>query len=82
MLQEYATALRYIRALLQLEPGNRQAQASTFLILSFFLLSKIITSCILIKCPCKQELESLVTKRMEFEGMVGMAVTGGAIMIN
>merc|ERR1739848_620442 len=36
-----------IRALLQLEPGNRQAQ----------------------------ELESLVTKRMEFEGMVGMAVT-------
>ena len=24
--QEYATALRYIRALLQVEPGNRQAQ--------------------------------------------------------
>ena len=25
-LKEYATALRFIRALLQLEPGNRQAQ--------------------------------------------------------
>ena len=25
-LKEYATALRYIRALLQIEPGNRQAQ--------------------------------------------------------
>jgi len=49
-LKEYATALRYIRALLQVEPGNRQAQ----------------------------ELENLVTKRMEHEGLVGMAVTGGA----
>ena len=25
-LKEYATALKYIRALLQVEPGNRQAQ--------------------------------------------------------
>ena len=26
--QEYATALKYVRALLQVEPGNRQAQVS------------------------------------------------------
>ena len=25
-LKEYATALKYVRALLQVEPGNRQAQ--------------------------------------------------------
>jgi len=48
-IKEYATALKYIRALLQVEPGNRQAQ----------------------------ELESLVTGRMEHEGLVGMAVAGG-----
>ena len=30
-LKEYATALRYIRALLQLEPGNRQAQVECHL---------------------------------------------------
>ena len=27
-LKEYATALKYIRALLQVEPGNRQAQVT------------------------------------------------------
>ena len=26
MSQEFATALKYVRALLQVEPGNRQAQ--------------------------------------------------------
>jgi len=51
-LKEYATALKYIRALLQVEPGNRQAQ----------------------------ELESLVTKRLEKDGMAGMAVAGGAAL--
>jgi len=49
-LKEYATALKYVRALLQVEPGNRQAQ----------------------------ELEAIVTKRLEKDGMVGMAVAGGA----
>ena len=29
-LKEYATALKYIRALLQVEPGNRQAQVIFF----------------------------------------------------
>ena len=48
-LKEYATALKYIRALLQVEPGNRQAQ----------------------------ELEVIVTKRLEKDGMIGMAVAGG-----
>merc|ERR550525_950499 len=48
-LKEYATALKYIRALLQVEPGNRQAQ----------------------------ELEAIVTKRLEKDGMIGMAVAGG-----
>jgi len=49
-LKEYATALKYVRALLQVEPGNRQAQ----------------------------ELEALVSKKLEKDGMVGMAVAGGA----
>ena len=48
-LKEYATALKYIRALLQVEPGNRQAQ----------------------------ELEIIVTKKLEKDGMIGMAVAGG-----
>merc|ERR1711971_669885 len=51
-LKEYATALKYIRALLQVEPGNRQAQ----------------------------ELETIVTKRLEKDGMIGMAVAGGAVV--
>ena len=59
--QEYATALRYIRALLQVEPGNRQAQVICIKNVLVFLY---------------QELENLVTKRMEHEGLVGMAVTG------
>ena len=33
-LKEYATALRFIRALLQLEPGNRQAQVDHHLTIS------------------------------------------------
>jgi len=49
-LKEYATALKYIRALLQVEPGNRQAQ----------------------------ELEVIASKRLQKDGMVGMAVAGGA----
>merc|ERR1712107_687065 len=49
-LKEYATALKCVRALLQVEPGNRQAQ----------------------------ELESIVSKRLEKDGMIGMAVAGGA----
>ena len=48
-LKEYATALKYVRALLQVEPGNRQAQ----------------------------ELEAIVTKKLEKDGMIGMAVAGG-----
>jgi len=51
-LKEYALALKYVRALLQVEPGNRQAQ----------------------------ELESLVSKRLERDGMVGMAVAGSAFL--
>jgi len=51
-LKEYATALKYVRALLQVEPGNRQAQ----------------------------ELEALVSKKLEKDGMVGMAVAGGAAL--
>ena len=51
-LKEYATALKYVRALLQVEPGNRQAQ----------------------------ELETIVTKKLEKDGMIGMAVAGGATL--
>jgi len=49
-LKEHTMALKYIRALLQVEPGNRQAQ----------------------------ELEVLATKKLEKDGLVGLAVAGGA----
>jgi hypothetical protein len=29
-IKEYAIALKYVRALLQVEPGNRQAQVSSY----------------------------------------------------
>ena len=51
-IKEYQTSLKYIRALLQVQPGNRQAQ----------------------------ELESVVRKKMEKEGLMGMAIVGGATL--
>jgi len=51
-IKEYQTALKYLRALLQVQPGNRQAQ----------------------------DLEAVVKKKMEKEGMIGMAVAGGATL--
>lgn len=51
-IKEYQTSLKYIRALLQVEPGNRQAQ----------------------------DLELIVKKKMEKEGMIGMAIAGGAVL--
>jgi fission 1 protein len=44
--------LKFIRGLLQVEPGNRQAQ----------------------------ELEAIIQKKMEKEGLIGMAVVGGATL--
>lgn len=51
-IKEYQVALKYVRGLLQVEPGNRQAQ----------------------------ELESIIKKKMEKEGLLGMAVVGGATL--
>ena len=51
-IKEYQTALKFIRGLLQVEPGNRQAQ----------------------------ELETIIQKKMEKEGLIGMAVVGGATL--
>ena len=51
-IKEYQTALKFVRGLLQVEPGNRQAQ----------------------------ELEQIIKKKMEKEGLVGMAVVGGATL--
>ena len=51
-IKEYQVAMKYVRGLLQVEPGNRQAQ----------------------------ELESIIKKKMEKEGLVGMAVVGGATL--
>merc|ERR1711976_663199 len=50
-LKEYQTSLKYVRGLLQVEPGNRQAQ----------------------------DLEMIITKKMEREGLIGMAVVGGTV---
>ena len=44
--------MKFIRGLLQVEPGNRQAQ----------------------------ELETIIQKKMEKEGLIGMAVVGGATL--
>ena len=49
-IKEYQTSLKYIRALLQVQPGNRQAA----------------------------DLEAIVKKKMEREGLLGMAMVGGA----
>lgn len=51
-IKEYQTSLKYIRALLQIQPGNRQAT----------------------------DLEGVVKKKMERDGLVGMAVVGGATL--
>jgi len=51
-IKEYQPALKYVRALLQVEPGNRQAQ----------------------------ELEAMIKSRLEKDGMLGMAVVGGAAL--
>lgn len=52
-LKEYQTALKFIRGLLQVEPGNRQAQ----------------------------DLEATIKKKMEKDGLIGMAVVGGATLV-
>ncbi|KAF7989080.1 hypothetical protein HCN44_007390 [Aphidius gifuensis] len=51
-IKEYTKALQYVRAFLQVEPGNPQVQ----------------------------QLEKLIKKKMEKEGLVGMAVAGGVII--
>lgn len=51
-IKEYSKALTYVRAFLQMEPGNAQVQ----------------------------HLETLIKKKMEKEGLLGMAVAGGVII--
>lgn len=51
-IKEYTKALSYVRAFLQVEPGNVQVQ----------------------------QLETLIRKKMEKEGLLGMAVAGGVII--
>lgn len=51
-IKEYQVALKFVRGLLQVEPGNRQAQ----------------------------DLEKIIKKKMEREGLIGMAVVGGATL--
>ncbi|XP_008548730.1 mitochondrial fission 1 protein [Microplitis demolitor] len=51
-IKEYTKALHYVRAFLQVEPGNKQVQ----------------------------DLETCIRKKMEKEGLVGMAVAGGVIV--
>ena len=52
-----------------MEPGNRQAQVS-------FPPTLTISQ----SCPYDKELEALVSKKLEKDGMVGMAVAGGAAL--
>nr|QBH73482.1 hypothetical protein [Brunneria borealis] len=51
-IKEYTKALQFVRAFLQIEPGNQQVQT----------------------------LETLIKKRMEKEGLIGMAVAGGVVL--
>ena len=58
-----------------MEPGNRQAQVP----FNFFLF--IFLSIVFFDVQFSgQELEALVSKRLEKDGMVGMAVAGGAAL--
>jgi fission 1 protein len=52
-IKENQTLLKYVRALLQVQLGNRQAQ----------------------------DLEAVVTKKMEKDGEKGMALVGGATLL-
>ena len=58
-----------------MEPGNRQAQVP-FNFLLFIFLSIVFFDVQF----SDQELEALVSKRLEKDGMVGMAVAGGAAL--
>ncbi|XP_041356046.1 mitochondrial fission 1 protein-like [Gigantopelta aegis] len=49
-IKEYASALNYVKAVLKIEPENRQAK----------------------------ELETYIKKKMQKEGLMGMAIVGGA----
>ncbi|CAG2053909.1 unnamed protein product [Timema podura] len=51
-IKEYTKALHFVRAFLQIEPGNQQVHA----------------------------LETIIRKRMEKEGLMGMAVVGGVAL--
>nr|CAD7431235.1 unnamed protein product [Timema monikensis] len=51
-IKEYTQALHFVRAFLQIEPGNQQVHA----------------------------LETIIRKRMEKEGLMGMAVVGGVAL--
>ncbi|OXU27464.1 mitochondrial fission 1 protein isoform X2 [Nasonia vitripennis] len=51
-IKEYSKALHYVRAFLQIEPGNTQVQ----------------------------RLEVLIKKKMDREGLKGMAIAGGVIV--
>lgn len=51
-MKEYTKALSYVRAFLQIEPGNEQVK----------------------------QLETLIKKKMEKEGLYGIAVVGGLII--
>lgn len=51
-IKEYTKALQYVRAFLEVEPGNKQVQ----------------------------HLETLIRKKMEKEGLYGIAIAGGVII--
>ena len=78
-LKEYSTALKYVRALLQVEPGNRQAQVRCGIFhwsrQKRFKKTKRMNRWTIV---FQKELEAIVSRRLEKDGMVGMAVAGGA----
>lgn len=51
-IKEYPQALKYVKALLKIEPGNHQAL----------------------------QLEKFINKKMTKEGIMGMAIVGGAAL--
>lgn len=65
-----------MRGLLQVEPGNRQAQ-DLVIVQSVSLLRP---HHLFIKCLLIFVKENVIKKKMEKEGLIGMAVVGGAAL--
>lgn len=75
-LKNYTDSLKYIKAFLQVEPNNQQALSLEVRHTEHALFFKTTTFDI-----CHSNVQEHIRKKMEREGMIGMAVAGGAALV-